>query len=508
VAEPDTPGKGCGSYADPQGTGEAATRWPLVQDAARIRPARSFDCPPQGGGEGPEEEPKIDAEAVSKGEGEPDETMPEPKEPAGTKPGLQVLPGTKNGSPGGRQTQSMTDALLWIDDTEVGKSKSSVVMPKGFEELPRTDPQYQGTQGFNFGDFPPLGGGVSKDTTSNVTEGAGEAPSEDMEIVKQPEEEVELGSMTAPNPKGKAKEHTAAVEGVPHIPASVLPAEAPPVPAQQINRPTPFRGPRFSSEDMAQGEGSLKRRVTPMKSKPVVAPLQDDPENDWPDAVKAKYQQAGVQMVLGGKVTQNVRKMVKRVLESEFCEDVTLEQGLVNYIFRGQYNQGLDSQFFMNCRQSGPAVYPTWADVWTQEGLNWTPQERLERQARAAVSPGQADFDSLAVGTELTEEELQQFARGQVVIAGYVSAFPIDPPLLANWLPKHKQAHQVRKEYRLTLLRYVVTLARTIIEGNCKLVATDYKQHRLLVEFYWMLHKIPDFLLKTNADECAESCCF
>jgi hypothetical protein len=86
----------------------------------------------------------------------------------------------------------MTDALLRVDDTEVGKSKSSVVMPKGFGELPRTVPQYQGIQGFNFGDFPPLGGGISKETTSNVTKGAGEAPSEDMEIVKQPEEEVEL----------------------------------------------------------------------------------------------------------------------------------------------------------------------------------------------------------------------------------------------------------------------------------------------------------------------------
>jgi hypothetical protein len=150
------------------------------------------------GGEGPEKEPEIDAEAVSKGKGEPDETMPEPEEPAGTKPGLQELPGTKNGSPGGRQTRSMTDALLRVDDTEVGKSKFSVVMPKGF----RIDPQYQRIQGFNFGDFPPLGGGVSKETTSNVTKGAGETPSEDMEIVKQPEEEVELGSRTVPNPKG------------------------------------------------------------------------------------------------------------------------------------------------------------------------------------------------------------------------------------------------------------------------------------------------------------------
>jgi hypothetical protein len=94
----------------------------------------------RGRGEGPEKEPKIDAEAVSKGKGEPDETMPEPEEPAGTKPGLQELPGTKNGSSGGRQTRSMTDALLRVDDTEVGKSKFSVVMPKGFGELPRTDP--------------------------------------------------------------------------------------------------------------------------------------------------------------------------------------------------------------------------------------------------------------------------------------------------------------------------------------------------------------------------------
>jgi hypothetical protein len=112
----------------------------------------------KGGGEEPEKDAKIDAEAVSKGTGEPDETMPEPEEPAGTKPGLQELPGTKNGSPGGRQPRSKTDALLRVDESGVGKSKSSVEMSKGFEELPPTDPQYQGIQGFSFGDFPPLGG--------------------------------------------------------------------------------------------------------------------------------------------------------------------------------------------------------------------------------------------------------------------------------------------------------------------------------------------------------------
>jgi hypothetical protein len=85
----------------------------------------------RGGGEEPEKDAEEDAEAVSKRTGEPDETMPEPEEPAGTKPGLQELPGTKNASPGGKQTRSMTGVLLRIDETKVGKSKSSVVVTVG-----------------------------------------------------------------------------------------------------------------------------------------------------------------------------------------------------------------------------------------------------------------------------------------------------------------------------------------------------------------------------------------
>jgi hypothetical protein len=79
--------------------------------------------------------------------------MPEPKEPAGTKPGLQELSSTKNGSPGGRQTRSKTNALLRVDESGVEKSKSSVEMPKGLKELPMTHLQYQGIQGFSFGDL-------------------------------------------------------------------------------------------------------------------------------------------------------------------------------------------------------------------------------------------------------------------------------------------------------------------------------------------------------------------
>jgi hypothetical protein len=133
----------------------------------------------------------------------------------------------------------MTDALLRVDETEVGIRKSSVLMPKGFEDLPRTDPQYQGIEGFNFGDFPPLGGEVSRGTTSNVSKEAKKSPSDDMGIVKQSVGETELGSRIAPDHKKKAKEHTAAVEGVSHTPAPVLPAEAPAAPAERIRLPSP-----------------------------------------------------------------------------------------------------------------------------------------------------------------------------------------------------------------------------------------------------------------------------
>jgi hypothetical protein len=111
----------------------------------RIGPKRS--------GKRPAEEPEGDAEAVRRGPGEPKETTPGPEEPTDTKPGLQELSDTKSGSPGGRQTRSRTDALLWKEETNFGKPKTSEDMPKGFLELPRSDPQYQGIRGFRFGDF-------------------------------------------------------------------------------------------------------------------------------------------------------------------------------------------------------------------------------------------------------------------------------------------------------------------------------------------------------------------
>jgi hypothetical protein len=163
------------------------------------------------------------------------------------------------------------------------------------------------------------------------------------------EEEIEAGSRMALDPKGKAKEHTAA-------------------PAHQISRPSLFLGPRFSPKDMAQGEGSIKRHVTPTKGKKQI-PLHDDPDPDWSEDLKAKYVREGVQMVLGGPVTKNIKARVKLVFESDYCKDVEPEQGLVNYIFRGVFTLGLDSEFFMVHRTLGLAVYPAWAAVYNQDGL-------------------------------------------------------------------------------------------------------------------------------------------
>jgi hypothetical protein len=140
-----------------------------------------------------------------------------------------------------------------------------------------------------------------------MTIGAKEASSRDIGNVETLEKETELEDRVAPDPKGKAKEQTAAVESVPRIPAPVLPAEVPAVPAQQFSRPSPFHGPQFSTKDMAEGNTSVKRRVTPTKGKRETR-MHDETNGDWPKDLQAKYQSAGVQMVLGGPVTQGIKR--------------------------------------------------------------------------------------------------------------------------------------------------------------------------------------------------------
>jgi hypothetical protein len=232
----------------------------------------------------------------------------------------------------------------------------------------------------------------------------------------------------APDPKGKAKEQTAAVKSVLHIPAPVLPAEAPAAPAQQISRPSPFRGPRFSTKDMAEGDTSVKRRVTPTKGKRETR-MRDEPNGDWPEDLQAMYRSAGVQMVLEGSVTQGIRRQARAVLESGFCKGFSAEQCLVNFIFRGVFAHGLDLEFFMTVRTQGPTMYPSWSAIYLQDGMHWTPGEKGERLARNQVVPTEAQAQFLANGTELTADELEQFARGLVILVDWL----VDLPVIPTW---------------------------------------------------------------------------
>jgi hypothetical protein len=108
------------------------------------------------------------------------------------------------------------------------------------------------------------------------------------------------------------------------------------------------------------------------------------------------------------------------------------------------------------------------------------------------VTPTEAQLRTLADGTELTDDEMQQFARGLVVIVDWVSTFPVYPPMIEGWTSEARKAHLHQMEYCMVIMRYVLTLADTIMSGTCPLNARSSLEYRLLVEFYWMLHKIPD----------------
>jgi hypothetical protein len=77
-------------------------------------------------------------------------------------------------------------------------------------------------------------------------------------------------------------------------------------------------------------------------------------------------------MVLGAPVTKNIKALAKLVLDSDYCKNVSPEQGLVNYIFRGHT---LDSARFRvlhgSFKTRGPAAYPTFLVL--NDLVHWTP---------------------------------------------------------------------------------------------------------------------------------------
>jgi hypothetical protein len=118
------------------------------------------------------------------------------------------------------------------------------------------------------------------------------------------------------------------------------------------------------------------------------------------------------------------------------------------------------------------------------------------------VKPTPAQFNSLAAGTDVTDDELQQFARGLVIIADWVSTLPVYPPLIECWTSEARKAHLAQVEYHMTIMRYVLAMADSIVAGTCPLNERSNPKYRLSVEFYWMLHKIPEYLVRTDCEDC------
>jgi hypothetical protein len=244
----------------------------------------------------------------------------------------------------------------------------------------------------------------------------------------------------------------------------------------------------------------------PGKETPRIA---DPPIDEWTEAEKTMYQRDGVQMVLGGPVTQRIREHVAVVFKLGFVTGASSpEQELVNYLLRGAYTPGMQGTIYRTSRTQDAKSYSTLEDVTLQEGQGWSPVELRDRTVRASSKPSPEQYNALANGAELTEDELQRLARGLVAIVGWLLDFPMEP-LLIGWASKSKRAgHDLNEDYQLAMCRYVVDMAQNILSGELKLTRESHDEYRLLMEFYWLLHKIPEYLLRTNSESCAEGVMF
>jgi hypothetical protein len=114
-------------------------------------------------------------------------------------------------------------------------------------------------------------------------------------------------------------------------------------------------------------------------------------------------------------------------------------------------------------------MYPSWSAIYLQDGMQWTPGEKGERLARNTVVPTQAQVQSLANGTELTANELEQFAWGLVILVDWLVDLPVILPGTEGWTAEARRTHKYCVEYRLSILSYIVAMAESIMAGTCLL---------------------------------------
>jgi hypothetical protein len=91
-----------------------------------------------------------------------------------------------------------------------------------------------------------------------------------------------------------------------------------------------------------------------------------------------------------------------------------------------------------------------------------------------------------------------------VILVDWLVDLHVIAPGTEAWTAEARRTHKNCVEYRLSILRYVTAMAKSILAGTCLLDEQSTMEHRLLVEFYWMLHKIPEYLVQTNCMDCCE----
>jgi hypothetical protein len=84
----------------------------------------------------------------------------------------------------------------------------------------------------------------------------------------------------------------------------------------------------------------------------------------------------------------------------------------------------------------------------------------------------------------------------------------MEPLVIDLWTREDVLKLSQNQEYRLAICQYILDLAQSILKGDADLGKDETDAHKLLVEFYWLLHKFPKHLIRTNSEGCAESVSF
>jgi hypothetical protein len=114
-------------------------------------------------------------------------------------------------------------------------------------------------------------------------------------------------------------------------------------------------------------------------------------------------------------------------------------------------------------------------------------------------------YNALANGVELSLDDLQMLGQGLVSIVGWLMELPMEPLSIDLWTREDVLKLSQDQEYRLASCQYILELAQSILKGEANLGKDETDAHKLLVEFYWLLHEIPEYIIRTNSEGCAES---